>query len=81
MSSFVDSSNNVINIEFSKVTRTVSDSVGETSSSNHSVSDGPSYEWVNPHALKIPISFRDSDVLDKFLSKVSFIKLDAPLTR
>ena len=28
--------------------------------------------------LKIPTSFRDSDVLDKFISKVSFIKLDAP---
>jgi len=54
MSSFVDSSNNVVNIESSKVTRTASGNAGETGNSDHSVSKGPSYEWLDPRVLKIP---------------------------
>jgi len=71
MSSSDDSSNNVVNIKSYEVTRTVSGSAGKTSSSNHSVSEGLSHEWVYPCLFKIPTSFRDSDILDKFLSKVS----------
>jgi len=37
MSSSIDSSNNVVNIESSEVTRTASGSAGETSNSDHLV--------------------------------------------
>jgi len=77
-----DSSNNVINVKSSKVTRTASGSAGEVSGSNHSVnrtSEGSSYEWVDSCVLNIPTSFRDSNGLDKFLFKIAFIKPDCPL--
>jgi len=50
------------------------------SNSDHSVDrklDGPSYEWVDPRVLDIPTYFRGPNDLDKFLSKVSFLKLDS----
>lgn len=60
-------------------TRTTYGSAGEVSSSDRSVgqrSKGLNYEWVDPSVLNIPTGFRDSNSLDKFLSKVAFIKLD-----
>jgi len=72
------STNSVVDIESSEVTHTVSSSARETSDLDHSISEGLSYKWVNPRVLKIPTSFRNFDVLDKFFSKVSFIKPDAP---
>jgi len=78
MSSFVDSSNNMVTIESFEVARTTSGSTRETSNLDRSILEGSSYEWVDPRVLKIPTSFRDFDILDKFLSKVSFIKSDAP---
>jgi len=78
----VDFSNNVVDIESSEVTCTAFGSTKETSNSDHFVnrrSEGSCYELVNPRVLKILTSCRNSNVLDKFLSKVSFIKPDAPL--
>jgi len=76
MSSFVDSSHNVVNIE-SSVTRAASCNVREGSASSYS-SGGPSYDWVDPSVLKIPTKLRDFDSLDQFLSKNSFIRPDCP---
>jgi len=81
MSSSTNSSYSVINVESSEVTRTTSGSAENVSNSNHSVnrrSEGPSYEWVDPRVLNIPTCFRDSNNLDKFLSKVAFLKPDSP---
>jgi len=81
MSAFVDASNNVVNIEPSEVTHTASGSAGEVSNSDHSVyrsSESPSYESVSLRVLNIPTCLRDSNNLDKFLSKVSFSKPDSP---
>jgi len=58
MSSFVDSSYNVVNIE-SYVTRNASGIVRENSGLSQS-SDGPSYDWVDPSVLKIPTRLRVS---------------------
>jgi len=64
MSSSVNSSNNVANIE-SFVTHTAS---GRASQS----SDDPSYDWVDPSVLKIPTRSKNDDNLDQFLSENSF---------
>jgi len=79
MSSSVDSSDNVANIE-SSVTRTASGSAIEGSESSQS-SDDPSYDWVDPLVLKIPTRLRDSDSLDQFLAKNSFLTSDCPLDK
>ena len=68
MSSSTDSFDNVINVESSKVTRTASGSAGDMSR----------YAWVDPRILNIPTCFRDSNALDKILSKVAFLKPDTP---
>ena len=74
MSSSTNSSNSVVNIESVDVTCTTSGSVGDVSDSDKSKFDSPSYKWVDPCILDIPTCFRDSNNLDKFLSKVAFLK-------
>jgi len=76
MSSSVDSSNNVVNIE-SSMTRTASGSAREGSELSRS-SDGPSYDWVDPLMLRIPIRLRDSDSLGQFLANHSFLIVECP---
>jgi len=70
MSSSVDSSDNVVDIE-SFVTRTASGGASQ-------LSDGLSYDWVDPTVLKIPTRLRDSDKLDQFLSENSFLAPGCP---
>jgi len=53
MSSSMDSSDKVVNIE-SFVTRTASDSAIKGSGSGHPLDDS-SYDWVDPSVLKFPL--------------------------
>jgi len=78
MPSTSNSSNSFVNIESSYFTRTASGSARDVSDSNNFKSVGSSYEWVDPHVLDIPTCLRDSNTLDKFLYKVTFLKLDSP---
>jgi len=81
MSSSTSSSNSVVNIESSEVTHTTSSSARDVSNFDHLVDqrlECPSYEWVDPRVLNIPTNFRDSNSLDKILSKIAFIKPDYP---
>jgi len=70
MSSSVDSSRSVANIE-SFVTHTTSGSASQSS-------DDPSYDWVDPLVLKIPTRIRNADSLDQFLSENSFLSFECP---
>ena len=79
-SSSSDPYDSVVNVE-SFITRTASGSAREVSGSDNSIdrsSEGLSYKKVDSSVLKIPTSFRDSNSLDNFLSKNSFIKPDYP---
>jgi len=69
MSSTSDSSKSIVNIESSDVTRTAFGSARDVNDSDDFKSDCPSYEWVDQRVLDIPTSFRDSNNLDKYLSK------------
>jgi len=71
-SSSSNSSDSIIHVE-SFVTRSMSN--GEREGGD---SDGPSYDWVDPSVLKIPTKFRDSNMLDQFLSTTFFNKPDCP---
>jgi len=81
MSSSTNSSDSFINVESFEVSHTTSGSAGDVSNSDHLVdrrSKGLSYEWVDPRVLNITTCFRDYNNINKFLSKVAFLKSDSP---
>jgi len=70
MSTFVDSSNNVANIE-SSVIHTASGSASQSS-------EGPCYDWVDLSVLKIPTRLRNADNLNQFIFENSFLTPNCP---
>ena len=81
MSSSTNFCNSILNIQPSELTHTTSGDATNVSVSDHTVdprSDSSSYAWGYPRVLDISSCFRGPNDLDKFLSKVSFLKPNSP---
>jgi len=82
MASSTNFFDSILNIQPSALTRTIFGGARDVSNSDDRIgpmSDDPSYKWVDPRVLDTLTYFRGPNDLDKFLSKVSFLKPDSPL--